>query len=120
MSKPTLPLRRTALSCLHDALTELLGRDAGLPDGVPVEENAAICARLGLVELAAVGNLEIDEGTPIVVIIVTREAERMAHAIYVAGHRVGDFLAWNTRPVMSVIVRAEDAGRVRYTSPPAS
>lgn len=117
MTKPALPLRRSALSCLHDALTELLGRDAGLPDGVPVEENAAICARLGLVELAVVGNLEIDENTPVVFIIVTHEAEKMGHAMYVAGHRVGEFLAWNTRPVISVIVRAEDAGRVRYTSP---
>ena len=111
----TLPLRRAGDSCLHDALTELLGRDAGLPDAVPIEENETICARLGLVQFSGKGrNIEIDTGTPVVMIMHTRET--MAHAMYVAGHRVGAFLAWNTYPVLAVIVKAEDVSRVCYAT----
>jgi hypothetical protein len=101
------------MSGLHDALIDLLGYDVDVPDAVPTEENAAICARLGLVVFDATGNLEIDAGTPVVMIIHTRD--RYAHAMYVAAHRVGEFLAWNTRPLLSVIVRRQDAGQVRYT-----
>lgn len=115
MTTPTLPVRRQDDSCLHDALTELLGRDAGLPDGVASEEIPAICARLGLTLFDASGNLEIDDGTPLVFLVVTNEAARKAHAMYVAGHRIRDFLAWNPYQVMLVIVRPEDTRGVRYT-----
>lgn len=112
---PTLPIRRQGDSCLHDALTELLGRDAGLPDGVPGQEIPAICARLGLALFDATGNLEIDDGTPVVFLVITDEAAHKAHAMYVAGHRIKDFLAWNVYRVMLVIVRPEHAPGVRYT-----
>lgn len=112
----TVPTRNSDMSCLNDALSHLLKRDVGLPDAVPMEENEAICARLGLVQFDNPGAMEIDHGTPAVFIIATRPSEKIGHALYVAGSRLGEFFAWNTHPVLSIIVKAEDAGRIRYTA----